>query len=45
VFDDRRPYWFAEQPTAGVQVPNAGVRIRVLSRDGTSMRIRVDSTK
>jgi hypothetical protein len=32
-------------PTAGVKVPNAGVRIQVLKQDGTSMRIRVSSTK
>jgi immune inhibitor A len=41
VFDDNRRYWFADQPTAGVKVPKAGVRIKVVSRDGTSMRIRI----
>ena len=45
VFDDRRSYWNATQPRVGVKVPNAGVRMRVLSQDGTSMRVRVDSTK
>ena len=41
----RRSYWNTTQPRVGVKVPNAGVRMRVLSQDGTSMRVRVDSTK
>ena len=45
VFDDRRSYWNTVQPQVGVKVPNAGVRMRVVSTDGTSMRVRVDSTK
>jgi hypothetical protein len=28
-----------------VKVPNAGVRIQVRQQDGTSMRIRISSTK
>jgi immune inhibitor A len=45
VFDDRRSYWDAAIPNAGVKVPNAGVRMRVLSASGTSMRVRIDSTR
>ena len=45
VFDDRRAYWTPEQPFVGVKVPNAGVRIRVQSQLGTSMKIRIDSTR
>jgi immune inhibitor A len=45
VFDDRRSYWDAAIPTAGVKVPNAGVRIAVQSASGTSMKIRLSSTK
>jgi immune inhibitor A len=45
VFDDRRSYWDPAIPTAGVQVPNAGVRIQVQRQEGTSMRIRISSTK
>lgn len=45
VFDDRRQYWYPQLPTVGVKVPNAGVRMRVLSQNGTSMRVRIDSTK
>ena len=45
VFDDRRAYWTAELPFVGVKVPNAGVRIRVQSQSGTSMRIRIDATR
>ncbi|MET0234614.1 MAG: immune inhibitor A domain-containing protein [Kibdelosporangium sp.] len=41
LFDDSKPYWFAEQPTAGVKVPKAGVKIQVLSQQGTSMSVRV----
>jgi immune inhibitor A len=44
-FDDSRQYWFAEQPTAGVKVPNAGVRIQVTERKGTTMKIKIGSTK
>jgi immune inhibitor A len=45
VFDDRNSYWDPAIPTAGVKVPNAGVRIQVRQQDGTSMRIRISSTK
>jgi immune inhibitor A len=45
VFDDSRSYWDAAIPTAGVKVPNAGVRIQVQRQEGTSMRIRISSTK
>jgi immune inhibitor A len=45
VFDDRRSYWDAALPTVGVKVPNAGVRIQVQQQRGTSMRIRISSTK
>ena len=44
VFDDRRSYWDAATPFCSVQVPNVGVRIRVLDVDGTSIRIRQTST-
>ncbi|MGW1342694.1 immune inhibitor A domain-containing protein [Kribbella sp. NPDC002412] len=40
-FNDSRTYWYAEQPTAGVKVPNNGVNIKVLERNGTSIKIRV----
>jgi immune inhibitor A len=43
LFDDTKKFWFAEQPTAGVKLPGAGVRIKVLSQEGTSMSIRVFS--
>jgi immune inhibitor A len=41
LFDDTRQYLYPELPQAGVTLPAVGVRIRVLSEDGTSMRIRV----
>jgi immune inhibitor A len=44
-FDDRKSYWDPAIPQVGVKVPNAGVRISVREQDGTSMRIRVSSTK
>ena len=40
VFDDRREYWDAALPNVGVKVPHAGVRMQVVSQDGTSMRVR-----
>ena len=45
VFDDRRSYWDAAIPLAGVKVPNEGVRIQVQRQEGTSMRIRISSTE
>ena len=45
VFDDRRSYWNAVQPNVGVKVPNAGVRMEVRSASGTSMKVRISSTK
>jgi immune inhibitor A len=44
-FDDRRSYWDPAIPTAGVKVPNEGVRIQVQRQEGTSMRIRISSTE
>jgi immune inhibitor A len=44
-FDDSRPYWDTAIPQVGVKVPNAGVRIAVKAQDGTSMRVRISSTK
>jgi immune inhibitor A len=45
VFDDRWSYWDPAIPTAGVKVPNAGVRMVVQSASGTSMKIKLGSTK
>jgi immune inhibitor A len=45
VFDDSNQYWYPEIPMTGVKVPNAGVRIKVLKTNGTSMDIRISSTK
>ena len=41
LFDDTKQYWYAELPNHGVKVPAVGVKIRVLSQNGTSIRIRV----
>ena len=43
LFDDTGKYWYAELPNHGVKLPAVGVKIRVLSVDGTTMRIRVTS--
>ena len=40
-FRDSGDYWHTETPTAGVDVPNNGVNIKVLDQQGTSMDIRV----
>jgi immune inhibitor A len=40
-FDDSRTYWYSEQPTAGVQVPENGVSIDVRHTRSTSMTVRV----
>ncbi|WP_405060399.1 immune inhibitor A [Kribbella sp. NBC_01505] len=44
-FNDSKPYWFAEQPMAGVKVPNNGVNIKVVSRTGTSIKVQVSKRK
>lgn len=41
VFDDTKKYWYAEQPNAGVKLPATGTTIRVVSVDGTSMKIKI----
>ena len=41
LFHDNASYWDASQPNASVKVPNNGTSIRVLSQDGTSMKVRV----
>jgi immune inhibitor A len=41
LFDDTRQFLYPELPQAGVTLPGVGVRIRVVSVDGTSMQIRV----
>jgi immune inhibitor A len=41
LFDDTKTFWYAEQPNAGVKLPATGTTIRVLSQNGTSMKIRV----
>jgi immune inhibitor A len=43
LFDDTATYWYAELPNHGVKLPAVGVKIRVLSVNGTSIRIRVTS--
>ncbi|GAA3571492.1 immune inhibitor A domain-containing protein [Kribbella ginsengisoli] len=40
-FDDRLNFWTSKIPSYGVKVPHAGVKIRVMSQLGTSMRIVV----
>ena len=44
-FDDRKSYWSSVIPQTGVKVPNAGVKIQVTKQDGTSMKIKISSTK
>ncbi len=41
LFDDTKQYFDPELPNHGVKLPAAGVKIRVLSEDGTSMKVRV----
>jgi immune inhibitor A len=41
LFDDTKTFFFADQPNAGVVLPATGTTIRVVSQNGTSMRIRI----
>jgi immune inhibitor A len=40
VFDDTKTWWYAELPNHGVKTPKAGVKIQVVSRQGTSVKVR-----
>ncbi|MGH3760403.1 immune inhibitor A domain-containing protein [Actinophytocola sp.] len=40
-FDDTKKYWYEEQPHAGVLLPKTGTTMKVLSEEGTSMKIRI----
>lgn len=41
VFKDTDKYFYDELPTVGVKLPAAGVKIKVVRQNGTSMRIRM----
>jgi immune inhibitor A len=40
LFDDTKKYWFAELPNQGVKLPAAGVKVKVLKEDGTSLKVK-----
>jgi len=40
VFNDKKKYWYAELPNHGVKLPAAGVKVKVLSQKGTSMKVK-----
>ena len=42
-FNDSKTYWYPEQPSAGVKVPNNKVNITVLYRTGTTMAVKVSA--
>ncbi|GAA2631760.1 protease [Paractinoplanes durhamensis] len=41
LFDDTQKYFYDELPNHGVKLPAVGVKIRVLSENGTSAKIRI----
>lgn len=41
MFNDLKKFWYSEAPDAGVKLPAAGVKIRVVKQQGTSMKIKV----
>jgi immune inhibitor A len=41
LFDDTQKYFYEELPNQGVKLPAVGVKIRVLSENGTSAKIRI----
>ncbi|OLF07120.1 protease [Actinophytocola xinjiangensis] len=43
LFDDRKKYWYEEEPFSGVKLPATGTTIRVQAETGTSMKIRIGS--
>ncbi|MFC6162884.1 immune inhibitor A domain-containing protein [Kribbella jiaozuonensis] len=44
-FNDSKSYWTADQPTSSVKVPNNGVNIKVVSKNGTSLKVQVSKRK
>ena len=40
LFDDTKKYWYSELPNHGVKLPAVGVKIKVLTEDGTAMKVR-----
>lgn len=40
-FDDTKKYFYEEFPANGVKLPGVGVKMRVVSDEGTSMRVRI----
>ncbi len=42
LFDDTKTYWYPAVPNQGVKLPAAGVKIRVVEQNGTSMKIRIN---
>jgi immune inhibitor A len=41
LFDDTKQYFYEELPNHGVKLPAVGVKIRVVSENGTSAKIRI----
>ena len=39
-FNDTKKYWYEELPNHGVKLPGVGVKIQVLTEEGTSMRVK-----
>ncbi len=45
LFDDTRSYWRAEQPRTGVKTPGIGVTLRVTQQTGTSMTVKLGTSR
>ncbi len=45
LFDDTRSYWDATQPRIGVKTPGTGVTLKVTQQKGTSMTVKLDTSK
>ncbi len=43
LFDDTKSYWDAATPYASVKVANAGVTLKILQQEGTSLKVRLGS--
>nr|WP_294695592.1 immune inhibitor A domain-containing protein [uncultured Friedmanniella sp.] len=45
VFDDTRSYWNATLPRVGVKTPGVGVTLKVTKQKGTSMTVKLGTTR
>lgn len=44
LFDDTTSYWNAKTPSKSVKLPGAGVTLKVVQEQGTSMKVKLGTS-